>query len=169
MGASIRKSALRIVGTLLGGFLAVFMLWAAFAAGGSDYWSGERGGPAGHAHAAWEGLRELWEGRGAPAPKLVPPHQPCLPASPRAGPYSAPMGVTITLLMVFFSTLMMLWKVQHPSWAYAWLVAAFTIPIIWVPGLRRAAALRFAALLCRPPGQPSKRAACECACSLPTE
>lgn len=33
-------------------------------------------------------------------------------------------------------SLLLVWKVQHPGRSYAYLVAVFTMPIVWVPGLR---------------------------------
>ncbi len=35
-----------------------------------------------------------------------------------------------------FAAALLVWKVQHPAYSYAYLVAVFTMPIIWVPGLR---------------------------------
>lgn len=40
------------------------------------------------------------------------------------------------LSQALFGAVLLVWKVQHPSYSYAYLVAVFTMPIIWVPGLR---------------------------------
>ncbi|KAL4425283.1 hypothetical protein ABPG75_009299 [Micractinium tetrahymenae] len=46
------------------------------------------------------------------------------------------MGATITCLQALAGALLLVWKTQHPSRSYAYLVAVFTMPIIWIPGLR---------------------------------
>lgn len=40
------------------------------------------------------------------------------------------------LPQALFAAVLLVWKVQHPSYSYAYLVAVFTMPIIWVPGIR---------------------------------
>ncbi|PRW05778.1 Aluminum activated malate transporter family [Chlorella sorokiniana] len=49
---------------------------------------------------------------------------------------SVQMAVMVTVVQALFAAVLLVWKVQHPSYSYAYLVAVFTMPIIWVPGLR---------------------------------
>ena len=60
------------------------------------------------------------------------------------------MGVTAAALQAALGAVLLVWKVQHPGWSYAYLVAAFTMPIVWVPGLRCAASPRYDRVGARP-------------------
>ena len=46
------------------------------------------------------------------------------------------MAATATCLAALFTCLTAVGKVQRPLWEHAYVVAGFTMPIIWVDGLR---------------------------------
>ena len=68
-----------------------------------------------------------------PAPRDSLPQQ-MLPAD-----NAVPMAATVVSLQSVVGALLLIWKAQHPSSSYAYLVTSFTLPIVWVPGLRCAA------------------------------
>ena len=64
----------------------------------------------------------------------MPQQQPCPAMSQRCR--AAAPHPRLPCVQALAGALLLVWKVQHPAKSYGYLVAVFTMPIVWVPGLR---------------------------------